>query len=54
MAAVAPLSELRRVVEMTVHLPFMFVIGILGAKHRWAHRTGKVLNVVLAIQSRDV
>lgn len=54
LASIASLRELRRVVIVTVYLPFMLVVAILRTEDCWAHRTGKMLDVVFPIQSRNV
>ena len=50
----AALGELSRVMEMTVDLPFVLVVGVLSSKHRGTHRTGKVLDMVFAVQCCDI
>jgi len=53
-ASGAPLGKLRRVVEMAKDLTFVLIVAILGAKLRRADRAGKVVDVVLALKSRNV
>jgi len=54
LAAVASLSKLGRIVIVAVHLSFVFVVAILSPKNGWAHGTGEVLDMVLALKRRDV
>jgi len=54
LTAVTALSELGRVVEMTVDLALMFVIRVLGTKDSRADRTCEVFDMVFAFQCRDV
>jgi hypothetical protein len=49
MTSMATLSELSRVMEMTVDLAIMFVVRVLSAEYRWTHRAGEMLNVIFAI-----
>ena len=53
-AAVASLGELGRVVEVTVDLAFVFIVGILCTKDRGTDRTSKMLDVVLAVESGNI
>lgn len=53
-ASVAPLGKLRRVVVVTVDLPFVFVIAVLRAENGWAHRAREMFNVILSLQGGDV
>lgn len=52
--AVASLSKLGGIMEMAVYLALMLVIGILGAEYRGTYGASKMLDVVLAVQGRDV
>lgn len=54
LAAVASLSELCRIVIVAVYLSFVFVVAILSSKNGRAHGTGEVLDMVLALQRRNV
>ena len=54
LAAVTPLGKLSRIVEMTVHLFFVLVVGVLRTEHRRTYRAGKVLNVIFAIESGNI
>jgi hypothetical protein len=47
-------GELRAIVEMTVYIPLVFIVGILGSKHGVAKRTSKVFDMVLFIEGSDV
>lgn len=53
-AAVASLGELGRVVEVTIDLAFVFIVGILCTKDRGTDRTSKMLYVVLAVESGNI
>ncbi len=39
---------------VAVHLSFVFVVAILSPKKGWAHGTGEVLDMVLALKRGDV
>lgn len=53
-AAIASLSELRRVMEMAVHLCLVLIIAVLGAKDCRADGAREMFNVVFAVQRGDV
>lgn len=54
LATVASLGKLCRIVIVAVHLSFVFVVAILSPEDGWAHGTGEVFNVVLALKRRNV
>jgi hypothetical protein len=54
MAAKTPLRELCRVMVMTVNLPIVLIIAILGTKHCWTYRTGEMIYMVFVIQCSDI
>jgi hypothetical protein len=54
LTAITPLSELGRVVVVTVDAPLVLVVAVRGAEHRRAYGAGEVLNVVFAIECCDV
>ena len=53
-ASVTTLGKLCRVVKVAVYLVFVLVIRVLRTKHCRAHGARKVLNMVLAIQGRNI
>lgn len=53
-ASVTPLCKLRRVMVMTVDLPFVFVVAVLCTEHRRANRAREMFNVILSFQGRNV
>ena len=53
-ASIAPLSKLRRIVVVTIYFPFMLVVAVLCTENRGADRAGKVFNMILSFQSRNV
>lgn len=53
-AAIASLGELGRVVIVAVNLAIVFVVAVLRAKNGWADRAGKVIDMILVIESCDV
>jgi hypothetical protein len=54
LTTIASLRELCGIVKVTVDFSIMLVVAILGAKHCWTHRTGKMFDVVFAVQRCDV
>lgn len=54
LAAIALLRKPGRIMVVTIHASFVFVIAILRAEDCWTDRASKVLNVVLALQCCDV
>jgi hypothetical protein len=53
-AAITSLCKMRRVVVVAVDLSVMLVVTILRTKNCRTDRAGKVFNVILPIDSRDV
>lgn len=51
---ITPLSELCRVMVVTVDLAIVLVVTILGAKYRRAHRAREVVDMVFLVQRRDI
>ena len=49
LTAVAPLSKLRRVVEMTIDIAFVLVVAVLGAENSRTHGASEVLNVIFPV-----
>jgi hypothetical protein len=39
---------------MAVYVALMFVVAVLGTKDSRAYRTGKMFNVIFAIESGDI
>lgn len=54
LAATATLGVLCRIVVMAVNMSIMLVVAILSAEDSRAKRAGKVVDVVFAIEGRDV
>lgn len=54
MTAIASLGELSRVVIVTIDIPFVLIIRVLGTKDGRTDGAGEMFDVVLAIQSGDV
>ena len=54
LATVAFRGKLGRVMIVTVNFAAVLVVRVLGTKHRRADATGKVLNVVFAVERCDV
>lgn len=54
LTSIAALSELCRIVEMTIDLAIVFVVAVLRAKYGWAHGAREMIDVILLIQSRDI
>lgn len=54
LTASTPLCELRGVMVMAVHFPFVFVVAILCAKDCWAHGASEVLDVVFSFKGGNV
>lgn len=50
LAAVTALGEFCRIVVMAVYVALVLVVTVLGAKDGGTYGTGKVLDVVFAIQ----
>ena len=54
LTAIASLGVLGRIMIMTVHLAFMFIVAVLRPKDGRADGACKMLDVILAIQGRYV
>lgn len=54
LAATATLGVLCRIVVMAVNMSIVLVVAILSAEDSRAKRAGKVVDVVFAIEGRDV
>ena len=54
LAPVASLGKLGGVVVMTIDLPLMLIIAVLGTKYCRAYGTSKVIDMVLVIKGRYV
>lgn len=51
---ITPLRELCRVMVMAVYVFLVFVVAILRSEDGWADRTGKMFDVVFAIEGGDI
>ena len=54
LAAATSLSKLGGIMVMAVNLPVVLVVAILRPKDCWAEGASEVVNVVFAIERRDV
>lgn len=54
LAPAAPLGKLCRIMVMAVHLSVMLVVAVLGPKDRRTERAGKMIDMILVIESGDV
>lgn len=54
LAAITPLGKLGRIMVVAVYLAIVFVVAVRRAKDCWAHRAGKVVDMIFAVESGDV
>jgi len=54
LAAITPLGKLGRIMVVAIDLAIVFVVAVRRAKYCWTHRTGKVVDMVFAVESSDV
>jgi hypothetical protein len=54
LASIASYGELRAVVEMTIHLPFVLIVTIVRSKYCIAHRASEMFDVIFPIESSNV